>query len=206
MAIIHTQNSNCPENSGLSEATVRVIVNPNMTEARIANINFIMSQISENEFEHFVFNILSDPTVWTIQTVTQTDFGQRIRSLGRNYYFIKDVTCTHTILRPHEILLTIEIDFQNFQKVSTYSTARVAVLHEFLELVQNHSSILIRWPDSIFSRANHAFFRKFSFILQNWILCNDGVQKTELMKMGSDFLEVEDLPHSRANQLAQKYF
>ena len=113
MPVVHTQTASCPENSGLEEATVRVILHPNVSESRAHYATEVINQISEEEFENFSFNILSDPTEWTLAKIAQTPFGRRLRHFGRNHFFINDITCTHTIRQPNALLLTIELAFQN---------------------------------------------------------------------------------------------
>ena len=149
MPVVHTQTATCPENSGLSDATVRVIMHPETSESRIAQANEIINLIPENDFEYFVFNILTDPTVWTLATIAQTPFGRRLRHYGRNHFIISDITCTHTIKQPNALLLTIELAFQN---VSTYSLAGMTALDKALKVIQNQFSLpIVRWTDSIFT-------------------------------------------------------
>ena len=113
MPVVHTQTATCPENSGLSDATVRVIMHPNTSEFRISQAAEIINLISEADFEHFAFDILSDPTTWTLTSIAQTPFGRRLRHYSRNHLVISDITCTHTVKQPNALLLTIELAFQN---------------------------------------------------------------------------------------------
>ena len=149
MPVVHTQTTACPENSGLTEATVRVIIHPNTSESRILFANEVINQISEDEFETFAFNILTDPTEWTLSKISQTSFSRRLRHYSRNHFVISDITCTHTIKQPNALLLTIELTFQN---VSTYSFTGVTIFDKAFKVIQDESSFsIIRRTNSIFS-------------------------------------------------------
>ena len=126
MPVVHTQTATCPENSGLSEATVRVIMHPNTSESRIAQANEIINLIPENDFEYFAFSILTDPTIWTLASIAQTPFGRRLRHYSRNHFIISDITCTHTVKQPNALLLTIELAFQNVKYLQFYRNDSLA--------------------------------------------------------------------------------
>ena len=164
MPVIHTQTASCPENSGLSEATARVIMHPDTSDSRIEYANEVINQISEEEFEYFVFNILTDPTVWTVPTVAQTPFGRRLRHYSRNHFIISDITCTHTIKQPNALLITIELAFQN---VSTYGLSRMTIFDETFKVIEDQFSFsVIGRSDSILARS-HFFAQKLQKITQN---------------------------------------
>ena len=159
MPVVHTQTTTCAENSGLSEATVRVIMSPDTSESRSSYATEVINLISENEFENFAFNILSDPTIWTLATIAQTPFCRRLRHYSRNHFMVSDVTCTHSIKQPNALLLTIELAFQN---VSTYSFTGMATLDKTLKVVKNKFPIsVIRRSDAILSRSHFQLFVAF---------------------------------------------
>ena len=112
MAIIHCETcNNCPENSGLSEITARVIMDPQCPDQAVNYADRIVRRIPENVFQQFVHDIVSDPTRWTLTRVAETSFVQRLRLYSFGQLSIIDVVTSHTIQNPAEILLTIELDY-----------------------------------------------------------------------------------------------
>ena len=173
MPVVHTQTATCPENSGLSDATVRVIMHPNISESRITQATEIINLIPENDFENFAFDILSDPTTWTLTSIAQTPFGRRLRHYSRNHFVISDITCTHTIKQPHALLLTIELAFQNVKYLQSFQNDNLG------QSVRSHPKPifpLYRLEDRRhFPVIAFSFFR--SEIHKNQKICVNDVQK-----------------------------
>ena len=118
MPIFHSKTTNpCPVNFGLTEASARVIMSPHASERAIAYTSNIINRINNRIFDDFVGKVIRDPTAWTLELAAQTAFG---RTLAQNQLIITDVTCSHSIKSPKEILLTIEI---GCNQVSTYTFA-----------------------------------------------------------------------------------
>ena len=112
MAIIYCETcNNCPENSGLSEITARVIMDPHCPDQTVNYADRVVRRIPESVFKQFVHDIVTDPAQWTLDKVAETRFGQQLRLYSFRQLSIIDVVTSHTIQNPKEILLTIELAF-----------------------------------------------------------------------------------------------
>ena len=168
MPVIHSKTSNpCPINFGLDEATARVIMDPRASESTIAYATDVVDRIGNVIFDDFVGKLIRDPTAWTLQLVAQTDFGQALAHYSYRQLKISDVTCSHSVKNPKEILLTIEIS-QN--KVSTYGFSRMDFFHKAVKVVQNVFTVLIHLTDPVLSGSRHFFSDNAAFQkLQNYL-------------------------------------
>ena len=153
MPVIHSKNSKpCPINYGLDDATARVIMDPRASESTIAYATDVVDKIGNAIFDDFVGKLLRDPTAWTLSLVAQTDFGRALAHYSYRQLKISDVTCSHSIKNPKEILLTIEIS-QN--QVSTYGFSRMDLFHKSVKVVQNVFTILVHLTNTVLSGSRH---------------------------------------------------
>ena len=110
MPIVRNKKSEpCPVNFGLTEASARVIMDPRASERTITYATNIVDKIGDPIFDDFVGQVIRDPTGWTIELANQATFGQALARYSRNQLKIQDITTSHSIKNPKEILLTIEL-------------------------------------------------------------------------------------------------
>ena len=121
MPIVNSRINDAQQfNAGLASATARVIVDPELSLETQVYISRIVNQISEADFQTFASGILMDPTVWTLRSLSQTNYGQQLSNLSDDYIIITDVTCTHSVRAPRDILVTVELSMKNV-KYSRFS-------------------------------------------------------------------------------------
>ena len=114
MAVIHSKTCPaCPENPGLSEITVRVIMNPLLPESTITYAERTVDRISERIFKGFVQDIVADPTQWTLETLATTDFGRLLDRYSHGQLYISDAITSHTVKNPSELLLSFEVSVKS---------------------------------------------------------------------------------------------
>ena len=133
MPIVHSATSQpCPVNFGLDEATARVIMDPRASERTITYASQVLDKIGNPVFDDFVGKIMRDPTCWTIDSVKQTRFGQALNKHSGGQLKMTDITCSHSIKNPKELLLTIEL---GPAQVSTYTFSRMDLFDKDLEII-----------------------------------------------------------------------
>jgi len=133
MPIVHSKTSQpCPVNFGLEEATARVIVDPRASERTITYASQVIDKIGNPIFDDFVGTIMRDPTIWTIASIEQTRFGQALTKHSRGQLKMTDVTCSHSLKNPKELLLTIEL---GPAQVSTYTFSRMNFFDKNVKVV-----------------------------------------------------------------------
>jgi len=153
MPIVHSTTSQpCPVNFGLDEATARVIVDPRASERTITYASQVLEKIGNPIFDDFVGKILRDPTIWTITSIEQTRFGRALTQHSRGQLKMTDVTCSHSLKNPKEILLTIEL---GPAQVSTYAFSRMNLLNENVKVIQNIFPVLVHLTNTILSGSRH---------------------------------------------------
>ena len=110
MPILYDKTTDhCPVQTGLTSARIRIIIDPNFSERSTLLATHALEQISDRAVQDLVCRILSDPPNWSIRMAQTSSFGLQIGQLSLNQLYITDVTCTHTLQMPKNILFTIEL-------------------------------------------------------------------------------------------------